>query len=312
MCWKKHVVPIYKDIATLAKDMTIHTHSPQQYFRFMQDGWQGLILAYNQVEADLIGQQCHPDTLLQPNKDAALRHARNAIWAVEDPRNNTRQLTIKQPVKMYPHKAFLDRFKPSKAKRSWNGAMELLRRGIGTAQPVAYFEKIGDSTLKQNFYICEFVAADAHIGQIFSHLTSGETSWRGIAADDIFKQLAEFCWRMHQRLVVFRDLSGGNILVSVLPDNQLKFSLIDTARLRTFPHTPFGRKHRLTDMVRVCHKLDWPNRNRLMAHYFALIGSQFGSRDKLSFYLYDAKVKMKRTIGRKAIKRLIKRFKDQS
>ena len=79
-----------------------------------------------------------------------------------------KQITIKQPVKMYPHKAFLDKFKPSKAKRSWNGAMELMRRGVATAQPIAYFEKIDDSTLKQNFFLCEYVQADCNIGQIFS------------------------------------------------------------------------------------------------------------------------------------------------
>ena len=116
---------------------------------------------------------------------------------------------------------------------------------------------------------------------------------------------------MHQRLIVFRDLSGGNILINILPDNKLEFSLIDTARLRCIKHTPFPRNYRLADMARASHKLDWPNRNRLMAHYFALIGSHFSWRDKLSFYLYDAKVSLKRTIGRKGIKRLIKRIKGQ-
>ena len=312
LCWKSNTAPQTINNPVLAKDLVIHAHAQQQYFRFLQNGWHGLTLANSQAEADLLAEKLHPDTLLQPNKDGALRNARNAIWAVTDPRDQSKLLTIKQPVKMYPHKALLDRFKPSKAKRSWNGAMELMRRGTGTAQPVAYFEKIGDKTLKQNFYICEFVQAEANIGQIFSAFANGETAWIGIAADDIFKQLAQFCWYMHQRLVVFRDLSGGNVLVNILPDNQLQFSLIDTARLRCIKHTPFPRKYRLVDMARVSHKLDWANRSRLMAHYFALIGSTFTWQDKLSFYLYDTKVSLKRTIGRKAIKRLVKRIKGQA
>ena len=312
LCWANNVAPQCIVKPALAKDLVIHAHAQQQYFRFLQNGWDGLILANNRAEADLLAEKLHPDSLLQPNKDGALRHARNAIWAVADPRNCAHQLTIKQPVKMYPHKAFLDRFKPSKAKRSWNGAMELMRRGVDTAQPVAYFEKIGDTTLKQNFYICEFVTAEANISQLFTCFANGESAWNGIAADDIFKQLAQFCWYMHQRLVVFRDLSGGNILMNVLPDKKLQFSLIDTARLRCIKHTPFARKYRLADMARASHKLDWTNRNRLMAHYFALIGSTFTWQDKLSFYLYDFKVSLKRTIGRKAMKRLIKRFKSQT
>jgi hypothetical protein len=231
---------------------------------------------------------------------------------VPDPRNINAQLTIKQPVKMYPHKAFLDKFKPSKAKRSWNGAIELIRRGISTAAPVAYFEKIGDTTLKQNFYICEFVPAQTTVGQLFSAFTRGETSWGGIDAEDILKQVAQFCLNMHQHLVFFRDLSGGNILVNKGTDKTLQFSLIDTARLRCVKHTPFPRKHRLADMTRACHKLDWAHRQFLMAHYFAGIGSSFSWLDKLSFYLYDFKVSLKRTIGRKGIKRLIKRLKGQS
>ena len=309
LCWANNVAPQCIAKPALAKDLVIHAHAQQQYFRFFQNGWDGLILAKNRAEADLLAEKLHPDNLLQPNKDGALRHARNAIWAVADPRNSVHQLTIKQPVKMYPHKAFLDRFKPSKAKRSWNGAMELMRRGVATAQPVAYFEKIGDTTLKQNFYICEFVVAEANISQLFIRFANGEPTWNGIAADDIFKQLAQFCWYMHQRLVVFRDLSGGNILVNILPNKKLEFSLIDTARLRCIKHTPFARKYRLADMARASHKLDWPNRNRLMAHYFALIGSTFTWQDKLSFHLYDFKVSLKRTIGRKGIKRLIKRIK---
>lgn len=323
LCWPTNQVLQHITKPNLAKDLSIHVHvKDQQYFRFLHNGWDGLILAYNQAEADLIAEKLQPSALLQPTKDEALRHARNAIWTVSDPRNsqlnnsqlsNTEtKLTIKQPVKMYPHKALLDRFKPSKAKRSWNGAMELMRRGVATARPVAYFEKIGDVTLKQNFYICEFVPSETTVGQLFNAFSRGETMWNGIAADDILKQVAQFCLNMHQRLVFFRDLSGGNILVNVDTGNQLQFSLIDTARLRCMKHTPFPRKYRLADMSRACHKLDWGNRKRLMAYYFAGIGSQFNWRDKLSFHLYDIKVSLKRTIGRKGIKRLIKRIRGQN
>ena len=313
--------PIYmawphpKDIAvtpSLAKDLVIHAHQPkQQYFRFDEDGWQGLILANHAKEAEQLKLQLHPSTLQAPHKDGALRHARNAIWAVPDPRNPQQQLTIKQPVKMYPHKALLDRFKPSKAKRSWNGAMELMRRGIGTAQPIAYFERTGDTSLKQNFYICEYVQAEANIGQIFSAFAQGDTKFGHLEAEEVYFQFAQFCHHMHGRMIYFRDFSGGNILVNTHAQHQLSFTLIDTARLRTYSMTPFPDQYRLADMTRACHKLHWAGRERLMQIYFGMHGRSFTWRHRLAFHLYDFKVRMKKTIGRKGWKRMMRKLKGE-
>ena len=308
LIWDQTFRPETKQLS-LAKDLTIHAHvQGLQYFRFNEHGWQGLVLAKDATEAQLIIEKIHPEHLQSPQKSDALRHARNAIWPVADPRDNTRQFTIKQPIKMYPHKAFLDRFKPSKAKRSWNGAMELMRRGIATARPVAYFEKVGDSTCKQNFYICDFVESDCTIGQIFSAFAQGETAYLGLEAEEIYRQFAQFCNNMHNRLIYFRDFSGGNILVKMDADKKLLFILIDTARLKTQLMPPFPARYRIADLTRACHKLDWAGRERFMQTYLGLSGRKFTWQDKLQFHLYDFKVGLKRTIGRKGIKRLIKRL----
>ncbi len=308
----KQVSPI--STPTLAQDIAIHAHIVDlNYFKFKEGDWQGLILAKDAADAQILMQKLHPDTLRAPNKDGALRHARNAIWAVPDPRqaDAARQLTVKQPMKMYPHKAFLDRFKPSKAKRSWNGAMELMRRGVGTAQPVAYFEKIGDSTLKQNFYICEFVKADANIGQIFAAYSRGELDFLGLKPESVYSQLAQYCHTMHSRGVHFRDLSGGNILVNIGTNNALSFSLIDTARIHAYNHG-IAFNLRIADLTRACHKLNWAGRERFMRIYLGLSGRRFTWQNRLQFQLYDFKVSLKRTIGRKGIKRLMKRIKGQA
>ena len=296
----------------LAKDVTIHAHVKNlQYFEFKYANWQGLVLAGNQSDAELLMQKLHPDTLHAPNKDGALRHSRNAIWAVPDPRNIAKQLTVKQPIKMYPHKAFLDRFKPSKAKRSWNGAMELMRRGVGTAQPVAYFEKVNDNTLKQNFYICEFVKADANIGQIFAAYARGEFDYLGLNPESVYARLAQYFHTMHSRGVHFRDLSGGNVLVNIASNKALTFSLIDTARIHAYNHG-IAFNLRIADLTRACHKLNWSGRERFMQIYLALSGRQFTLQNRLQFKLYDFKVWLKRTIGRKGINKLIKRIKGQA
>ncbi|HYN54818.1 MAG TPA: hypothetical protein VES38_08945 [Methylotenera sp.] len=298
----------------LTKNLAIHAHIEHlNYYPFQQQGWFGLILAKNTDEAMLLAHQLHPEKLISPIKENALRHARNAIWAIPDPRNPEQKITIKQPIKMYPHKALFDRFKPSKAKRSWNGAVELLRRGIDSAQPVAFFEKQGDSTLKQNFYICDFVNADCSVGEIFINFAKGNkiysnanNNW-AISSEEMYLQFSQYLLYLHGSGVFFRDLSGGNVLVQMQPNNLLHFSLIDTARARFFNHA-ITMRERLADLTRICNKLHWAGRERLMGLYLGSLGQKFTFKYKLAFYLYDFKVELKRKIGRKGMKKLIKRF----
>ena len=313
--WPINQTIAIKPDAELVKDLAIHAHiQGLQYYPFHEDGWFGLILAKNADEAALLGQQLHPANLNSPQKNAALRHARNAIWAVPDPRDPSRNVTVKQPVKMYPHKQFLDRFKPSKARRSWNGALELLRRGVDTAHPVAFFENEHDTTLKQNFYICDYVTADCSVGEMFVHFAKGHKEFPiaakdiSVSAEDTYQQLAQYLHQMHRTGTFFRDLSGGNVLVEVLNDKKLHFSLIDTARARFYTHgAPISE--RIADLARICNKLHWAGRKRFMGLYLANIGMKLTFQIKLAFYLYDFKVAFKRKFGRKGIKKIVKKFK---
>lgn len=311
LCWGLDINIEMKSTPRLVKDLAIHAHiEDSQYYRVKQSGWSGLVLAKNEPEANQLMQMLNPDNLNAPQKNQSLRHARNVIWATEDPRDTTNQITIKQPVKMYPHKAILDRFKPSKAKRSWNGAMELLRRDIGTAQPIAYFEKPGDKTLKQNYYICEHVKADYTIGALFSAFALGKTLDHDLSPQMVYRQFAQFSHNMHKRGIYFRDYSGGNILVRIQEKKHLDFSLIDTARLRSFDDS-IPLSLRIADLTRACHKLHRDGRREFMQTYLALSGRKFSVSIQSKFWLYDFKVKLKRTIGRKGIKKLIKRLKRQ-
>jgi hypothetical protein len=315
LLWPKNQLVSIKSNLALTKDLAIHAHiQGLQYYPFRQAGWFGMILANSAEQAALLGQQLHPANLRRPQKNNTLRHARNAIWALTDPRDPLSQVTVKQPVKMYPHKAFLDRFKPSKAKRSWNGAVELLRRGVNTAHPVAFFERENDTTLKQNFYICDYVKTDCSVGEMFVHFAKGNKEFHFankncvISAEDTYAQLAHYLHHMHKTGTFFRDLSGGNVLVQRLDNKNLYFSLIDTARARFYTH-PTPIKYRISDLARICNKLHWAGRERFMGLYLANIGRKLTFQVKLAFYLYDFKVAFKRKFGRKGIKKLVNKFK---
>lgn len=320
--WPKNRLISIKPEANLVKDLAIHAHIKEmQYYPFRQQEWLGLILARSFEEANLICQRLHPALLVDPKKSKntgsdTLRYSRNAIWTLADPRNENAKITVKQPVKMHVHKQYLDRFKPSKAKRSWNGAMELLRRGVNTAQPVAFFEKENDRTLKQNFYLCDYVPTDCTVGEMFIHFANGQNEFYfsnqkvSISAEEVYAQLAQFLHRMHGSGTFFRDLSGGNILVQLLDDNKLNFSLIDTARARFYNH-PTPMNQRYSDLTRICNKLHWQGRERLMELYLAGTGRKFNLSAKFNFYLYDFKVDFKRKFGRKGVRNLFRFFKKK-
>lgn len=307
LCWAADRQVALQPGADLLPGVVIDRHMPGKTHHFIRDnGWQGIVLAADRAELERLLPAIHPERLGAPPSESLLRKARNAIWTIADPRRAGERLVVKQPVKMHLHKQFLDRFKPSKALRSWSGTSDLRRRGLGAAPPVAYWEKLGDRSLKQNYYLCEYVAAEFSARELVSAFARGETSYAGIAEADAYRQLGDFLLQLHGRGIYFRDLSGGNILMRQEADGRLAFSLIDTGRIHALDR-PLPLGQRLSDLTRVCNKLHWAGREQLLGLYLAALERRLSWRLRLPFYLYDWKVILKRNIGRKAIKRLFGR-----
>lgn len=307
ICWNSSREVRTKARAGLLKAVAIHRHvAGKQHFYFCENGWQGILLASDAAEAAMLLQTIHPERIGTPPRESILRRARNAIWTIEDPRHAGDRLVIKQPVKMHLHKKLFDRFKPSKGLRSWNGTCELLRRGICAAPPVAYFEKRGDASLMQNYYLCEYVPADFSAREMLSAFAQGGASYQGVAEADAYRQLCDYLLGMHGRGIFFRDLSGGNILISKSEHGVLKFSLIDTGRIHV-SNRPLSVGKRLSDLARICNKLHWAGREQFMQMYMAGIGRRFSLWHRFGFFSYDMKVVLKRNFGRKGFKRLFAR-----
>lgn len=281
---------------------SIFAHRRQgHYYPIEQGDWRGMVIADSTAEAVKTIQRLHPDSLPGASKETTLRKARNLIWTVPGP--DGREVVAKKPIKMHPHKRLLDKLKPSKARRSWIAAAELTRRGIATAEPLAYFEKQGGSML-DNLFVCEKVDHDFSAREMLVAFRDGASEYSGIQAQDAYRQLAAFLLRLHEHGVFFRDLAGGNILIKKQPDQQLSFTLIDINRARFYNRsTPM--KQRISDLTRICHKLHWPGREYLVEHYLQnmLKAQAFTWRLRLPFYLYDFKVNFKRRYGRRAIAR---------
>ena len=279
-----------------------------QYFPINENGWVGMLAAHDETHAEAIIKELHPDRLPTYTKENTFRKARNIIWRV--PGVNDEEVVAKKPLKVAIQKLIVDRFKPSKARRSWNAAAELSRRNISTARAIAYFEKSGDKSMLENVFICEKVDHDFNIRDMFNALREGANSYQGVAEDTIYRALSEFLQQMHARGVFFRDLAGGNILVKKRePD--LTFTLIDINRARFYNH-PVSMPKRLSDLTRITYKLHPEGRDRFVEIYLSGMrkSKNFTFTYKVPFYLYDFKVSMKRKFGRKAIKRLFKKINE--
>lgn len=300
--WPAGQEVMLREASALLPALALHRHQPARHpYCLTVDGWRGVVLAANPDEALLLLQQLHPAKLGQPRSGSVLRHARNAVWSVADPRDAARRLVVKQPVKQHMHKRLLDRFKPSKSMRSWNGTCELLRRGVMAAPPVLLWEKLGGNDFRDNYYLCEHVAADASVREMAVAFAQGAGEFLGVTESAAYRQLADFLLRMHNRGILFRDLSGGNVLVCAGAPGTLAFTLIDTGRIRVIGNG-LSTGQRLSDLVRVCNKLHWAGRRQFLEHYFGALGRRLRGWHWWYFLAYDTKVILKRKLGRKAWK----------
>jgi hypothetical protein len=123
----------------------------------------------------------------------------------------------------------------SKARRAWQGAFALQGAGLLTAGPIAYLEKRRAGTVERAFFLAERLPEGVEIRALFRDRT----------ADDlptVLGQLAGVVRCGHDRGIVHRDLSDGNVLVAGGPDGPRRFYFLDTNRVR--------RKRRIGNFAR--------------------------------------------------------------
>jgi tRNA A-37 threonylcarbamoyl transferase component Bud32 len=287
--------------ALLPQAVAARAEEGSHYFSYCTVQWRGVVTAHSRAEADQLIEALNPDAITPVSSETSLRNARNAIWSVENPLAPDQSLVVKKPVRIAWHKRILDRKKPSKSLRSWNGTSELQRRGIETPKVVAYFEHKDSKKVLDNWFICEHANTRYSARGFFSAYARGEETVEGFTFEVFSEQLVEFIRKMHWKGVYFRDLSGGNVLIRIEDNNRLAFSLIDTARAR-FANQKFSRNKRIADLKRLVHKLDPQRQEYFMEAYLKKENAYFTSFHKLLFKLYALKASLKR-MKRKARKR---------
>lgn len=222
-----------------------------------------------------------------------LRDKRNRVWAAPSPWNARERIVVKHFRPAHGLRGWLRRGNTNKALRSWNGAHELLRRGIPTPRPVAWWEHPTRPQSAESYYLCEAFEGGSSARQAFYAFNAGRAEFIGISQVDLYPALAELLVKMHGRGVFFRDLSAGNLLLRRTASGQIEFALIDTARAHIGLKGLPVRK-RLADLMRLCHPLAWAGREELLRAYFAVAKIRFAPWMRLAFHYYDWKHRVKK------------------
>ena len=270
-----------------------------RFVTWAEGNWRGAVAAKPGEDAKAKAQALLPEKLLSATQLSVHRDQRNKVWSIQNPLDKDDTVVVKEN-RARGIKKFTYRFKASKGQRHWDNAWEMLRRGVKSPVPIAYYEQTEDSGITHNYYVCEYVDAAFSVRQAFTAFGEGEESFKGFSKEKIIKAVAKYSCNMHDEKIIHHDLTGGNLLVTTEND-EINITAIDIGRATIYPKQHVTEQQRLLDIMRCCYKLNWPNRELFMDYYYEAYGRKFAKRWKTSLSYYDWKLRTK-----KKLKRLLK------
>jgi hypothetical protein len=115
-------------------------------------------------------------------------------------------------------------FRKSKARRSFEYATTLLEKGIGTPQPIAYFENQDFIGLKDSYYVSEHLDCDLTFRELVEIPDFPDH-------ENILRQFTRFSFDLHEKGIEFLDHSPGNTLIKKNAEGNYDFFLVDLNRM---------------------------------------------------------------------------------
>ncbi|MCM8568167.1 Kdo domain containing protein [Gramella jeungdoensis] len=114
-------------------------------------------------------------------------------------------------------------FRKSKAERSFIYASILKEKGIGTPDPIAYFEETSALAFKRSFYVSQQVDYDLTFRELVDDPDLPEH-------EEILRAFTRFTYSLHENDILFLDHSPGNTLVR-RNNGDYDFYLVDLNRM---------------------------------------------------------------------------------
>jgi serine/threonine protein kinase len=137
-------------------------------------------------------------------------------------------------------------FQASKAAKAWRGACALLERGLETPFPLAWMEERKRGFVERSFFLSERIFGGSEIRHLFKELPEEELQ-------PLLAALARTVRICHERGILHRDLSDGNILVKkdAGAPGGFHFYFLDTNRIRICPPKNIGLPARAKNLIRL-------------------------------------------------------------
>ncbi|MCR8924057.1 hypothetical protein NO559_14835 [Dasania sp. GY-MA-18] len=281
---------------TLSSTVVYHAHPGLQSVSVNTPQWLGVVAVADGQDAEATVEAYMPASMLAKPEISVLRDTRNRLWNIQLDEQAEEIQTVKLN-RAKGIKKFTYRFMPSKGKRHWNNATEMLRRGINTPQPLAFFERHSNAGIEDNYYVCRFVPNAFSARDVFHAFNSGEQSYKGLDKEAFYTEIAGFVAKMHSCNIIHRDLSSGNLMMT--KDEQgLIFYAIDIGRAVIDKSKVITNMQRGIDLKRICYKLNWVDREFFITAYQRHAGKEI-KYWKSMLWSYDAKQGFKKTLKAK-------------
>lgn len=285
----------------------VHLSSPQwQSVAYADSSWIGarMLRQDNQWDDIPLADTLLPEKIVALPEQRVLRDVRNRLWNVDDPRGLCDQVTVKLN-RVKGIKRFTYRFRPSKGRRHWDNACQMLRRGVETPLPIAFYESPEQAGIRDSWYLCQFVPKAFSARDVYGAFRKGEQQYDGKDKEYWFELIAAFVCNMHDKQVIHRDLSAGNLLLEPMADGSVRPLAIDIGRawIWSGPGSRVRHRHRMLDLIRIAYKLNWTDRQRFIEIYESHLGKSLSPAWRIPFLYYDSKQGLKKTIKGKRKKR---------
>ncbi len=115
-------------------------------------------------------------------------------------------------------------FRASKAERSYENALQLMKLEVNTPKPIGYSEFPSLLLFKESYYISEFYDFDFEIRAVLSDTNFEER-------EEILKNFVAFSYDLHNKGVYHVDYSPGNVIIKKLEEGY-EFAIIDVNRMK--------------------------------------------------------------------------------
>ena len=161
------------------------------------------------------------------NEGISIHSGRNKIKLFEESGYKIVVKSFRKPI--FINRIIYGVFRASKARRSYDYAKRLIHLGIGTPQPVGYYEQKTTFLFSKSYYAC----LQSKCNNTFNDLIENP---KFPDRNEILKAIGRFTGELHEKGILHRDYSAGNILfqqnnnkidIEILDLNRMDFGIID-------------------------------------------------------------------------------------